>query len=349
MKITIMYCNTANFRGNATMNFAKYWHHHLTLDPADNKKNLDDFVKLVKTNDAGIVGLGEIDKQTHWSARVNQPKYLADLLGYNYVYGRNYDSPLPFLYTADTGNAVLSRFPIDEQNSKIKAFAYKNIFEIVTTPIGRKRFIHSQHALPNGKNLHVVCTHLSVSFKKLREKSAEDLVRYFKENIIPFHESRGDPYILMGDLNTIPLYTAKKYGFVDEDDDDAFVFELGETAKKVFGVLTKNIEDLLKDSLEFSTKFVTDNFPDDYREDKTLKILGDSGYFKSTMKQNPFNANEKDSGRYLTYPARIKKYDCKRMIDYIFVSPDMLTTDIDVLNSKVSDHEPIKTVVELPD
>ena len=333
MKLTVLYSNTANFRGNDTMNFEKYWRHYVTICERKYDKNLEEMVSIIRKNDVDIVGLGEVDEYADWSGRINQPRTIADKIDFDSAFCKNYYSPLPQIYCADTGNAVLSKFPIIDK--KIHNFNYKHVFEILTSPIGRKKFMHTIHELPNNKKLHVVCTHLSVNYMTLREKSAKNLVKYFKQAILPLHKSRGDSYILMGDFNTVPLYTVQKHGFKDND----------------FTAIFNNM-DIFEKGWFLLTKFIAEKFPDDYREEKTLLILGKSNLFKSTMKQNPFNSKEHDSGRYKTYPSNIcveREANNKRLIDYIFVSPNILTSDVYAIKTGFSDHDAIITVLEIPD
>ena len=329
MKLTLLFSNAANFRGNATMNFKLYWQHHLTRHPPDNKVGLEEMVALVQSTNADIVGLCEVDRCTHWSGKVDQPEYLVNRLGYDADYCQNYRSPLPYVYAADTGNAVLSRFKIDHFSSGKRTFKHRNFYERMTTLVGAKEFLHTEHYLPDGRRLHVVCTHLSTNFQSLRQWNARDLVNYFMVNIIPLHEKCGDPYILMGDLNTVPLYTKQRCGFNDAS---------GESI---------NSNDSLADKvLKKITNLVEKVFPDDYNDDKTLWVLKRSGLFKSTMALDPFNPNLADISPelYGTYPQKPN-----RMIDYIFVSPDFKTTDIQPITVDYSDHKAIKTVVEFPD
>lgn len=311
MKLTLLFSNAASFRGSETMDFWKYWDHHLSLSPSDNKERLEEMVALVKDTNADIVGLAEVDRCAHWSKRVNQPKYLAERLGYDYLYGGNYGSPLPMIYTADTGNAVLSKFRVLRALSGKRHFTRRNLYELVTAPFGAKEFVHTVHYLPNSRLLHVVCTHLSTNFRRLRENNARDLCEFFAKNILPFHRECGHSYILMGDLNTVPLFTEQKHGFSD------------------------NYVDL-----------ASRLFPDDYRRDYTLNILKHSGLFKSTMALDPFNQDLVDISPelYGTYPQKPN-----RMIDYIFVSPNVQTSDVKTVHVGFSDHRAILTTVEIAD
>ncbi|MBI4141351.1 endonuclease/exonuclease/phosphatase family protein [Candidatus Woesearchaeota archaeon] len=329
MKLTLLFSNAANFRGSHTMNFRRYWKHHLSLHVPENKENLEELVGLVQSTGADVVGLCEVDRCAHWSGKIDQPKYLAERLGFDYCYAQNYRSPAPFIYTADTGNAVLSRFRIDKFSSGKRTFKRRHFYEIISKPVGSKEFLHAQYYLPNGRMLHVVCTHLATNFQSLRGWNAHDIVDYFKRNIVPLHEKCGDSYIFMGDLNTVPLYTKQRCGFNDSsleaiNADDGF-------ADKFLKKVTQAVEYM---------------FPEDYRNDRTLWVLKDSGLFKSTMALDPFNPNLADISPelYGTYPQKPN-----RMIDYIFVSPDITTTDIIPIEVGFSDHKAIKTVVELPE
>lgn len=311
------------------MNFKRYWQHHLSRTPPDNKEKLDELVELIRKTSADIIGLCEVDRCAEWSKQVDQPKYVSEQLGYDYCYNQNYRSPLPVVYAADTGNAVLSRFPLDKFSSGARRFKHRHFYEFVTAPFGSKEFLHAIHRLPNGRMVHVVCTHLSTNFRRLRELNAFDLWDYFNKAIVPLHEKCGDSYVLMGDLNTVPLYTSQRYGFQDDVDEtiDPKDSRLEKVLKKI-------------------THFVEKTFPDDYRKDYTLHILKRSKLFKSTMALDPFNPDLIDTSpeRYGTYPQKPN-----RMIDYIFVSPDITTTDIETIPVGFSDHRVIKTEVHIPD
>ena len=312
------------------MNFEMYWRHYVSIRGRKYDKNLEEMVSIIRDNDVDIVGMGEVDACANWSGRINQPEYIARRVGFDAAFCENYYSPLPFVYSANTGNAVLSKFPIICE--KINNFSYKHVFEMFTSFVGRKKFMHTVHELPNDKKLHVVCTHFSVNCMALRENSAKNIVNYFKKFILPLHKSRGDSYILMGDLNTVPLYTAKKHDFRDIEIDAVF-----------------DDMDVFQKGWFLVTKLIAEQFPDDYREDRTLQILGNSGIFKTSMKQNPFDSKNFDSGTYVTYPSNIKKENSRRLIDYIFVSPDITTSDIKIVRTGFSDHNAIMTSIEIPE
>lgn len=70
--------------------------------------------EVIRDLDPDIVVLNEVDFDSHWSGGLNQAEALARTLGYRvWVEQRNYDLRLPF-GTLSFGNAVLSRFPVEE-------------------------------------------------------------------------------------------------------------------------------------------------------------------------------------------------------------------------------------------
>lgn len=70
--------------------------------------------QVIREADPDIVVLNEADFDSHWSYGLNQAEVLARALGYRaWVEQRNYDLRIPFA-TLSFGNAVLSRFPIEE-------------------------------------------------------------------------------------------------------------------------------------------------------------------------------------------------------------------------------------------
>jgi len=78
--------------------------------------DLDAIAEVIRTHDADVVGLQEVDRFWRRSGTVDQPAYLARVLGMHYCYGPNLvhspdgHSTAPHEY----GTAILSRFPILE-------------------------------------------------------------------------------------------------------------------------------------------------------------------------------------------------------------------------------------------
>lgn len=133
-----------------TLTFATYNIHH--GEGTDGKLDLERIAKLLQPVD--IIALQEVDR--HFGARsqyVDQARWLAERLGYHYVYAANLD------FEAEEGRAerrqygvaLLSRFPIESNSNhllpKLPGSEQRGLLETVV-------------ALPSGK-LRVYVTHLS--------------------------------------------------------------------------------------------------------------------------------------------------------------------------------------------
>lgn len=70
----------------------------------------DETVKILRELDADIVGLQEVDINNSRSFNVNQPKWLAEQLGYEHYYF----TPTVDKGEGEYGHAILSRFPIKD-------------------------------------------------------------------------------------------------------------------------------------------------------------------------------------------------------------------------------------------
>ncbi len=71
------------------------------------KVNLEQTAQAIKEMDVDFIALQEVDKNTNRSGNVNQAEILAELTGYNYIFGRAIDFD-----DGEYGMAVLSKHPI---------------------------------------------------------------------------------------------------------------------------------------------------------------------------------------------------------------------------------------------
>lgn len=76
--------------------------------------DIDAIANVVRTHEADVVGLQEVDRFWRRSGTVDQPAYLAEELGMHYCYGPNLVHPPDSHSTVphEYGTAILSRFPI---------------------------------------------------------------------------------------------------------------------------------------------------------------------------------------------------------------------------------------------
>ena len=78
----------------------------------ERRQRLDEIAQQIRSVDADIIVLNEVDFDSSWSFSVNQAQYLADAAGYPFrAEQRNLDFRL-LAWKWRFGNAVLSRFPI---------------------------------------------------------------------------------------------------------------------------------------------------------------------------------------------------------------------------------------------
>lgn len=148
---------------------------------ADLKLDLDRIADLVRDQGADIVGLCEVDQGTRRSGRVDQARYIAEKLGYHYVYGPN------FTYDGGAfGNAILSRYPIVSSTNH---------------PLPNMHFNEPRGLLEaqidvGGGTLNVFVTHLDVEYADSRLAQARA--------VLEISSKAAGPKIVMGDLNASP-------------------------------------------------------------------------------------------------------------------------------------------------
>lgn len=110
----------------------------------------------------------------------SQFEFLADQLWPHYAYGCN-----SVHHDGDHGNAILSKYPI---------FEHQNL-DISTNPLERRGLLHAVAELPDGHDLHLLCTHLNLR-ERGRAKQVRQIGEYLKSTIPPQM-----PVVLAGDFN----------------------------------------------------------------------------------------------------------------------------------------------------
>lgn len=171
---------------------------------------LNQIAAVLRTADADVVVLNEVDFDCSWSHSVNQARYLADKAGYAYcVEQRNIDFRVLF-WTWRFGNALLSKHPIVES----QVIHLPGISHLETLLGGKKRAVSCKIATP-GKPIHVIGAHLSHQSEAVRAISATMLIN--------MAENQAGPTIIAGDLNSTPP------DFPESEAD-----ELGKNAMQIF-------------------------------------------------------------------------------------------------------------------
>lgn len=151
-------------------------------------KYLSEVIKFVKKSKADVIGLQEVLQDV--DGKNNIAQIIAEKLGYEWIY---YSKGQIDFYgkISEWGNAVLSKYPIDNRN-------VHNLFNGDDNRIAVEADIKIQNRI-----LSVFCTHLIHTHQKpskVQETQAKNLIKILpKENVI-----------LMGDFNANPKSEAIK-------------------------------------------------------------------------------------------------------------------------------------------
>ena len=152
--------NIAHGRGTATSNWEGG-------SASERLGRLDDIASTLRSIDADVVVLNEVDFDCSWSNSINQARYLAHYGGYPYwVEERNLDFRV-LIWKWKFGNAILSKFPIvGAREVDLPGYARWE-----TLLAGKKRGLLCNIRVDD-RQIQVVGTHLSHRDESLRVKSA---------------------------------------------------------------------------------------------------------------------------------------------------------------------------------
>lgn len=152
---------------------------------------LDRIAELLRSIDADVVVLNEVDFDSTWSHSVNQARYLAEKSGYAYrAEQRNLDFRI-LAWTWRFGNAVLSKHPI--AGARVVDLPGYSTWE--TALAGKKRAVICD-VLVGDETVRVIGAHLSHRSEALRVRSAALLADVAAQGALPT--------IVAGDLNSTP-------------------------------------------------------------------------------------------------------------------------------------------------
>jgi endonuclease/exonuclease/phosphatase family metal-dependent hydrolase len=159
--------------------------------PDERLARLEQIAELLKTLNAEIVVLNEVDFDCSWSGGVNQAEQIAKLAGYpHWVEARNLDFRV-LVWTWRFGNAVLSRYPI----ASARDVPLPSEVGWETFLAGKKRSVICEIDPPSGR-VRIIATHLSHRSESVRAASAKI--------ISVLVDDSKDPIIVAGDLNSTP-------------------------------------------------------------------------------------------------------------------------------------------------
>ena len=278
------------------------------------EQNLQAVAEKIRQYRPHVLLLQEVDIESDRSADVNQLMYLMKRLQMPYgVYASQWDVqyiPTEGLGKVNSGNAILSRYPID--NATRYALDQMQEQDAVTRFFYlRRNLLRAEIHLGEKGPLAVYNTHLSAYSKDGTRKQQLDEVQQLlhKETL---------PFVFGGDLNTLPPGTQKHKDFEDSvcDDDD---FVMDDYAKE----------------LQYLTPFYNK-----YNEAIPLKDYqaNEAQYYSHTVNGRGWRATD---------PASMDNSFWNRRLDYIFSPLDLVNgtvhqdTSTGMATMPLSDHAPV--------
>ncbi|MDA0658415.1 MAG: endonuclease/exonuclease/phosphatase family protein [Planctomycetota bacterium] len=183
-KVRLATYNIAHGRGTANSNWRGG-------DPVERTTRLDQIAELLRSSNADVVVLNEVDFDTSWSGCVNQAEYLAKAAGFPYwVEQRNIDFRV-LLWKFRFGNAILSKHPVE----KVQVVDLPEYTPWETWLAGKKRGVMCQLRVGE-RTLRLIGTHLEARSESVRVRSARNMIQQV---------AAGDvPVFVLGDLNSTP-------------------------------------------------------------------------------------------------------------------------------------------------
>jgi len=197
--------------GQGFKNHASDWR-----DENRTRQKMTEVTTALKTIDADVVFLQEVDLNSNRTHRIDQAKWLVDALGYSYwacapIWEKNY-VPYPFwpikhhIGEVKTANCILSKYPLSNHERFVFDKPQSNPFWFNWGYIDRGA--QRVNAQIFGKIITLVNIHFEDQDEEAREKQAKDMVLWLKTS--------KDPLVLGGDFNA-PLHdTAQKSNLADD-------------------------------------------------------------------------------------------------------------------------------------
>lgn len=141
----------------------------------DKKLNLEGIVEVIESSEAEIIALQEVERFSIRTGFKDQIRYIAEKLSMHYAFGKSIS-----ILNGQYGNAVLSRYPIEE-------------YELYELPSeGERRTLLRTMLNVYGNKLVFYSTHLGLNQKE-RDKQVEKIITIIGDE---------EKFILAGDFNT---------------------------------------------------------------------------------------------------------------------------------------------------
>ena len=178
-------------------------------------ENLEGLKDLIDAQAPDILLLQEVDVLSKRSAYVDMVQWLLDHTELSHgVYASQWKAdfvPSDGIGRVDSGNAILSRWPID--NATRIALPLIGEQDGLTQYFYLKRnILRGQIQVPGAGELHVINTHLAAYSSDGTKKKQIDQVVALMDEL----DAAGKTFIMGGDLNTMPAGTEKRTGFDDQ-------------------------------------------------------------------------------------------------------------------------------------
>lgn len=170
---------------------------HIGIPFGEKTPKLEDTAKVIKEQNCETIVLNEVDNIVKRSGSINQAKFIADYLGYNYIFGRAI-----YIEGGEYGIALLSKYEIER-------------IELLSLPASpRESRVALVVKILAPTPYYVVATHLSFEqtdeIEAIRMQAIDKIYNYIKDNNL-------SPVILMGDLNSTidskPVAQLRELGF----------------------------------------------------------------------------------------------------------------------------------------
>lgn len=154
--------------------------------------HLDRIVAQIREQAPDAIVLNEVDFSSAWSLAVDQAQYIADKSGYRYLLKqKNMDVHFPF-YRFCFGNALLSKFPIEDATS----IMFKPYSEVERLAVGNHDAFFCNLRLASNRTVGIFGIHMEYRSEDVRVQCAKVLAE--KSARI------GYPLIALGDFNSSP-------------------------------------------------------------------------------------------------------------------------------------------------
>ncbi|TET39041.1 MAG: hypothetical protein E3J72_01445 [Planctomycetota bacterium] len=179
--LKVMSLNVAHGRGLSMQPVKQFFEDRETIE-----SNLTEIAKLISRESPDVVALQEADGPSFWSGDFNHVDFIAKRAGYEHSFRGEHMCTGIGSRKLSYGTALLSRFPLSQQNS----FRFAR-----SLPTPRKGFVVAEVTMPGPGNLQVdvVSVHLDFLRKGARERQISLMIKKLSE--------RKKRLIVMGDMN----------------------------------------------------------------------------------------------------------------------------------------------------